>query len=156
MTRLAKKRILAAVVGTAYALVYGFWTMLVTGGGHGNFIWIMMFIIFGAFGLYFPLMAVLSADLRSFNTQVVFGSLLLFNLFGAVLLIALWILGITGERLDDFSKTWRAAPITLITCAIVHFVPNLFFAAQLINAVVAGEAREDESDTFSAHQLGLK
>ena len=64
MPSLAVKRIIAGAIGLLFAVVYGLWTMMLTGGGHGNFIWCLLFLFVEFVGLYFPLMAILAVDLR--------------------------------------------------------------------------------------------
>jgi hypothetical protein len=82
-----RKRIMAGLIGLAYAILYGFWTLLATGGGHGNFVWFMLMFFPGIAGLYYPLMAVLAVDLRSFNAKVVFGGLLALNVIVSLLML---------------------------------------------------------------------
>lgn len=54
--------------------------MMLTGGGHGNFIWFILFLIAGFLGLYYPHVATLAVNLRSLVVKVIFGSLIGFNL----------------------------------------------------------------------------
>ncbi len=49
----SRKRLIAGTVGVAYAVLYGFWTLLLTGGGHVNFIWFFLFFSVEFCGLYF-------------------------------------------------------------------------------------------------------
>jgi len=108
---------------------------MVTGGGHGNVIWLYLFVIVEFVGLYFPLMAILSVDLRPTAVMIVSGALWIFNVVASIAIIIAWILGITGESLDDFGKTLEAmGPLSLAVCVIVHFLPTAIFAVRWITA----------------------
>jgi hypothetical protein len=146
MTSKTVKRLIRGAIGTLYAVVYGVWTMLATGGGHGNFIWFILFMFVEFFGIYFPVMAVLSVNLRPRMTKIVFGSFIFFNLTASFVLIGSWISGFSSESLDDFTKTWeRGGATTIIFCAVVHFLPTIVFAILLINALYdSSDAPDDD------------
>ena len=91
MTTRTKKNLLAGIAGLIYAFFYGLWTASITGGGHINFIWLMMFVFIEFFGLYFPLMTVLSFNLRLMVPRIIFGSLIFFNLIAITLMIYGWL-----------------------------------------------------------------
>ena len=145
------KQIIRAAIGALYAVVYGIWTMLATGGGHGNFVWFIMFLYVEFFGLYFPIMAVLSGDLRSRTNKIVFGSLILFNLIASIVLIGSWVSGISGESLDVFDKMWERGSGSILVCAVVHFLPTVFFTFQLINALYYGSDSIVEDPIVTLH-----
>jgi hypothetical protein len=146
------KRVIAGLIGVAFAICYGFWTMLATGGGHVNFIWLLLFIFVEFFGLYFPIMAILSVNLRPLITKVVFGSLVGFNLFASVLMIVDWI-GDRSEEVTDFARTLRSNGYeTVVICGAIHFLPTIVFAALLIRSIIRG-TRESENDGPSPIQL---
>lgn len=133
------KRIIRGAIGVLYAVVYGFWTMLATGGCHANFVWLFLFAFVEFFGLYFPIMAVLAVDLRSRTAKIVFGSLIVFNLAASFALIGSWVSGASGNSLDDFSKTWKlVGPAPILFRTVAHFLPTIFFAFQLIKAMHVG------------------
>jgi hypothetical protein len=147
MTSLTIKRIIAGVAGLIFAVVYGFWTMLLTGGGHGNFIWVGMFLFVEFFGLYFPLMAILAVDLRRRFTKVVFGSLMVFNLVASSIMIAGWIGESGGDRPSDYEKMMQISGSDwVVFSAAVHFLPTLIFAVLLIRSILAGPSMDTADD----------
>lgn len=141
-----RKRVIAAFAGSVYAVIYGFWTMLLTGGGHGNFVWIGLFIFVEFFGLYFPLMAFLTFGLKSFSAKLIYTSLILFNLLASTVMILGWITEPATERASDFDRTVQLDGIgfVLIT-ATIHFLPTLIFAGVLVKTLLTAtsEDRED-------------
>lgn len=145
MASITAKRIIRGSVGLAFAFVYGLWTMLATGGGHGNFIWFYLFMTAGFFGFYYPTMAAFSADLRPKVLKVIFGALLAFHLVLSAILIVAWIFALTGETLDDFDKTLKSVGFWgLIFCGGAHFLPNGVFTFQLFKAVAWNSSPDDE------------
>jgi hypothetical protein len=138
------KRLAAGFVGLAYAALYGFLTMLATGGGHGNFIWLMLFVFVEFFGIYIPLMAILAVDLRSRFVKIVFGALIGFNIVASCILIGGWITE-AGEN-SDFSRQmeingFESFPIF----AALHFLPTFVFGLLLIRAIWRSGAATEES-----------
>ncbi len=87
------RRLAAGFAGLIYAALYGFFAMFATGGGHGNFVWLFSFIFIEFFGIYFPVMGVLAVDLGSRFTKVIFGSLIIFNVIGSLLMLWGWTRG---------------------------------------------------------------
>lgn len=145
MTSKTVKQLIRAAMGVLYAFAYGLWTMLPTGGGHGNFIWFMVFFFVEFFGLYFPIMAALSVDLRSRTTKLVFGSLILFNLIGSLVLIGGWIFDTSDKSSRDFANAWERGNFSFaLFCVFIHFLPTIFFAFQLIKAMYSGTDSPDE------------
>lgn len=125
--------------------------MLLTGGGHGNFIWFMMFLLIEFFGLYFPLMAVLSIDLRSLLIKIIFGSLIGFNLIASSIMIYGWIteVGENGKP-SDFSKMVQVSGIeSIVICAAAHFLPTVIFAFLLIRSILFSGSLPEEEITVS-------
>jgi len=157
MSSLTTKRIIAGAIGLLYAVIYGFWTMLATGGGHGNFIWFMLFLFVDFCGLYFPLMAVLAVDLRSFMVKVIFGALIGFNLIASVIMIVGWMTETetAGRSPSDFERMMQANGIgVLIFCIVAHFLPTLIFAFLLIRSIHFGTSLADEDDSVSLNLSG--
>ena len=129
-----RKYVIALLAG---AFVYGFWTMLITGGGHVNFIWIWLFITVDMFGLYFPIMSVLSLNLQTQIVRIIFGALIAANLILSSIIIYGWVTEIDVERLSDFSRTIRANGIGAVYFfAALHFLPTIIFLIILIWSVV--------------------
>jgi hypothetical protein len=153
LSSLAIKRIIAGAIGLLFAVVYGFWTMLITGGGHGNFVWFMMFMTVEYFGLYFPVMSVMAVDLRSKLTKIVFGSLIGFNLFASSILLLCWVIGIPvgkAVEMNDFSEMLRINGIGwILVCAAAHFLPTIIFLVLLVKALFFGSSLSDENDSVS-------
>lgn len=153
MSSLTLKRIIAGVIGLFFAVVYGFWTMLITGGGHGNFVWFMMFMTIEYFGLYFPLMSVMAVDLRSKLIKIVFGSLIGFNLIASFIFLLCWVSGIPiGKAVEknDFSEMLRINGVGwILVCAIAHFLPTIIFLFLLVKSTFFGSSLSDENESVS-------
>jgi len=81
-----KSRLIGAAIGLVIALFSGFVSLLSTGGGHGSYMWLFLFVIPNLCGLYFPLMGCLGANLSSYSTKLAFGSLLAVNLIVSVVM----------------------------------------------------------------------
>jgi hypothetical protein len=141
----AKKRIIWALIGLVFAIFYGLWTASITGGGHGNFIWLWLFIFVEAFGLYFPFMSFLAADLRSWLSKIVFGSLICFNLLASIVLIIGWVNEPHGGKPSDFSRMVQISGIeSVVFFAAVHFLPTMIFVFLLIKALIQAEEPDDD------------
>ncbi len=128
MASLTIKRIIAGAVGLLYALVYGFWTMLITGGGHGNFVWFFMFVLVEFFGIYIPLMAVLAVDLKSRIKKMVFGSLIGFNVIASTIILIVWISDWykdPGENFVKIRQSWGTDMLLFVRSGIL-FRPSSF------------------------------
>lgn len=143
-----RRRLIAGAIGVVYAIIYGFWTIMATGGGHGNIIWLLLFIFTEFCGLYFPVMAVLAVDLRGSIPKIIFGTLLALNLTASSLLIADWVTE-DPARQGDFSRLIERGHIELILfSAAVHFLPTLVFAFLLVRSIILDKtAGEDASLT---------
>lgn len=143
---ITKKRPIAAAIGIVYAFIYGFWTMLLTGGGHGNFIWLGLFLFVEVFGLYFPLMSALAVDLRPWFAKIVFGSMIGFNLIASTIMILGWVNepGV-GERPSDFSRNVQVSGIeSVVLWAFIHFLPTFIFAFLLTRSILARDSLVNE------------
>jgi hypothetical protein len=131
-----RKRFIAGTVGVAYALLYGFWTLLLTGGGHVNFIWFFLFFSADLCGLFFPLMAVLAVDLRGLFLKAMYGGLIVFNLIVSILMIADWVTAPGTDRLSDFERTVNAnGQNAVLMFGVIHFLPTLIFSICLLRAI---------------------
>lgn len=139
------KQIIWGVSGVLYAFVYGLWTIMATGGGHGNFIWFFLFLSVNFCGLYFPIMAALAVDLRENPAMIAFGSLLGFNLLASVGLIIVWLVGIENDWFDPFEKAYAAMGLWgLLFCAVLHFLPSIFFSIRFITSLMWGSSANDD------------
>jgi hypothetical protein len=137
------KRGIWGFVGLLYAIVYGFWTAMATGGGHGNFVWFYLFLKVDLLGFFFPLMFALAADLRPKAVKIVVGILLVLHLIASVAVIAFWILGYGRATIDDFDKTvGQVGYIILLFCGFVHFLPSFIFSLMLVNSARGGDHDE--------------
>ncbi len=126
--------------------------MLATGGGHGNFIWFLMFLFIEFVGLYFPLMAVLAINLKSFIVKVIFGSLIGFNLIASTIMIVGWIFETEtyGRDVNDFERMLRVNGIGMVIfSAGAHFLPTVIFLFLLIRSILFGTSLTDEDDSVS-------
>lgn len=136
----ARKRLIAGLIGLAYAVVYGFWTMLATGGGHINFIWLFLFLFLGFGGLYYPMMAMLSVNLRGMFRKIVFGGLIGFNLIVSVVMIADWVTAKGTDQPSDFERTVNAnGYVAVVMFGLIHFLPTLAFSFFLLRAIKNGD-----------------
>lgn len=132
------KRVIGGVLGLGYAIGYGFWTMLLTGGGHGNFIWMILFFTAYLFGLFFPIMGALTVDLRPIAAKAAFGTLLFVSVLLHILIIAPALSGGPGDIAADLQKSWARGPAMVIFSAIVHFLPIVALSLILVRSVVFG------------------
>lgn len=73
---MVRYRILGFVIGVAYGLGLAIFTMLLTGGGHGNFLWPTMFFNTTFFGLIYPILGVFVFGLRSAAEKFIVGFIL--------------------------------------------------------------------------------
>ncbi len=144
-----KKQIIWGAIGLLYAFVYGFFTMLATGGGHGNFIWFILFLTVEFIGLYFPLMAILAVDLRRRATKMIFGTLIGFNLIASSVVILGWIQELPDGKPTDFQKMTQYGVKGVIFNVAVHFLPTILFAGLLIKSIFYGAAPPDEEAVLS-------
>lgn len=126
--------------------------MLATGGGHGNFIWFLMFMFIEFVGLYFPLMAVLAINLKSFIVKVIFGSLIGFNLIASTIMIIGWIFETEtyGRDVNDFERMLQVNGIGMVIFSTgAHFLPTVIFLFLLIRSILFGTSLTDEDDSVS-------
>lgn len=149
MPSLAVKRIIAGAIGLLFAVVYGVWTMMLTGGGHGNFIWFIAFLTAGLLGLYYPVMTFLAVDLRPLLAKVIFGSLIGFNLIVSLTWIIKWVTESGDGRPTDFQKMWQMGPGLVIFSALAHFLPTIIFLFLLTRSVIFDSSFSDDDQTPS-------
>lgn len=141
-----KKRLVYAVIGLAYAVIYGFWTMLITGGGHGNFLWFMLFLSSYLFGLYFPAIGFLGADLRPLWAQAT-GVALSIVTFG---LTVIQLLGLGTEGMEDVVKSWNRSELFFLFASVIHLLPSVVFLALVIRSLLRDDSYvETESQSTS-------
>jgi hypothetical protein len=149
MASLTVKRIIAGAIGVLFAVVYGGWTMMLTGGGHGNFIWFIAFLTAGILGLYYPVMAFLAVDLRPLLAKVIFGSLIVFNLIVSLIWIIKWVTESDDGQPTDFQKMWQMGSGWLLFAAFAHFLPTVVFLFVLIRSIFFGSSLSDDDQTVS-------
>lgn len=147
------KRVIGGLVGLAYAFCYGFWTVLLTGGGHGNFIWMILFFTAYLFGLFFPIMGALAVDLRPIIAKAAFGTILTVSLSIHVIMTAPILSGSPGDMSSDLQKSWARGASMVIFSAIVHFLPMAVMTLILIRSIVFGAETIENDETTT---LGLK
>jgi hypothetical protein len=140
------KQVIAGGVGILFAFIYGLWTLMATGGGHGNFVWLWLFIAVDFIGLYFPIMTVMAVDLRRTVTKFIFAALIVFNVIASLIIINGWMTepaAATG-KLTDYQKQTRFGIEGILFCIAFHFLPTLVFAIVLIKAMIYGTPPPDE------------
>ena len=135
----SKRTLIAGLVGFAYIFIYGSFAAFETGGGHGNFVWIMLFIFVNCFGLYFPIMAMLGVNLRSYSVRMIFSCLLAANLVASIVMIAGWITETSGDGMPtDFERSYNVVGASgLIICGVIHFLPSVLFLVLLIRSFLS-------------------
>jgi hypothetical protein len=131
-----KKRLLYAAIGFAYAIVYGFWTMMITGGGHGNFLWFMLFLSSYLRGLYFPAIGFVGADLRPLWAQAT-GIALSIVAFG---LAVIQLLSLGDEGIEDVVKSWDRSPLLFVIASVIHLAPAVVFFALVIRSLIRDDS----------------
>jgi|GEM_PF-3432940 len=134
-------RLIGLVVGLVYAVLYGFWTMMATGGGHGNFTWLLLFCVAEFLGLFFPIMGFLVVNLRPFWAKVSCGVLLSVT----VLLTAYMLVdGLGPDGMDDIIKSWNRDQIAFIVLSVVHFAPLVVIGAVLLKSIFIDDSMLEE------------
>lgn len=141
------KRAIAAFAGLVYAVIYGFWTILQTGGGHGNFIWMILFFAAYFFGLFFPIMGALVVDLRSIIAKATFGSLIFISLLIHLIIIIPILSGSAGASTTDFQKTWARDPSGTVVGAIIHLLPLFGFLLFLAKSIFFVKKKPENDET---------
>ena len=121
---------------------------MLTGGGHGNFIWCLLFLFVEFVGLYFPLMAILAVDLRSFLAKMLFSSLICFNLIVSLIMIVGWMTE-SGAGPSDFQKMWQMGAGWVVFAAFAHFLPTIIFLFLLIRSIMCGSSLSVDDQTVS-------
>jgi hypothetical protein len=138
-----KRRVVGTLVGLAYAVICGFLSLLSTGGGHGSFMWLFLFVVPGLCGVYYLLMGYLAADLGNSEHRWIFGILLGVNLIVSLLII--W-----GSITDDpyTLKALELEPIVSIMLTAIHLVPSFALGIRLLSSILTDE-QTDENSTLS-------
>jgi hypothetical protein len=119
MKALTRRRFLFCCTGLAYGIAYAFFSVMVTGGGHGNFLWMMIYgpPIAGPIG-FFVATSALAADLRSKWSKLSLGMLLILH-------YALLIVNIAfpqGELALDNAKMLAGNAGTLVFMSAVYLI----------------------------------
>ena len=139
------KRLRAVLIGCGFTVVYGLWSAAITGGGHGNFIWLLMFIFVEFFGLYFPVMGALAVDLTSRTIRIVFASLLLFNLHASAVLRVGWMTEVEDGGRTEYSRILEVSGLGfVIFCIIIHFLPTIVLSAFLFRSLAVADASNEK------------
>lgn len=152
-----KRQALFAGIGFTYAIAYGFWTMLVTGGGHGNFVWFKLFLYSGFLGLFFPVMGALITDVADKRARVVYLSLLSYYLMSSTGLLIAWTAGWINELFyEGFAETVETVgPGILIFCAFLHYLPAAILAV-IFRSETQSHSVESSLDEMTSLGLGEK
>lgn len=140
------------MIGTAIGLVYGvvfaFLSAMATGGGHGNFVWIFIYIIpFIGPVIYFPVMGFLAVNLRSFFSKIVYVGLLVthYLVFASLTLFS------SGEMAEDNAKMLSRDPAGLIIMIVAYLIGQVPLVLLFVRSLLGGsnENSEDESENLS-------
>lgn len=133
-----KKRLIFAAIGFVYAFVYGFWAMFITGGGHGNFLWLMLFFSAYLAGLFFPIAGFIVADLRPLWAKSTGIAVLVVNLLLTVLHFAT--LGEEGSK--DLAESWDRSSTGFMVASVIHFFPAVLLLALIFRSFLLEENSE--------------
>jgi len=134
------KRAIGLAIGFIFAFVYGFFTMLATGGGHGNVLWFLLFLYAGLYGFYYPLIGFVIPDMRPFWARAIAVSLVVANLSISVIVI-IW-----AVIIQDIQKSWRRDSTVFIFLAVVHFGPLVVIAINVISRSLIEKETDDPTD----------
>jgi hypothetical protein len=118
-----KKRFAWAAVGLIYAVIYGFWTALLTGGGHGNFLWLVLFLLTYFFGGIFPAMGFILADLRPIWAK---SAGLAISLVSAALTV-FQLCSLGPEGTEDLIESWNRSAALFVVASLIHVLPLAAF-----------------------------
>lgn len=135
-----KKRLIFAAIGFAYAFVYGFWTFFITGGGHGNFIWLMLFYFAYLAGLFFPIAGFVLADLRPLWAKSTGIAVLIVNFVLTVLHFAT--MGEEGS--EDLTKSWDRSSTGFMVASVIHVFPAVLLLALICRAFLIERSEATE------------
>lgn len=118
-----KKRFVAAAIGLIYAILYGVFTLMITGGGHGNFIWFTLFLGTYFVGIFFPVAGFLVVDLHAKWARISIVVLLSLHLIA----LSFWVTKSFGpEEWPYLLKDWNRSQLSFIFFAVLHFLPVIF------------------------------
>ena len=148
MKQSTKYRLTGTAVGLVYGVAFAFLAAIATGGGHGNFVWIFIYIIplIGPV-IYFPVMGFLAGDLRSFFSKIIYVGLLITH----YLVLASLTLFSTGEMAEDNAKMLSRDPTGLITMIVAYLIGQIPLVLLLVRSLLNGsiEKGDDESKNLS-------
>lgn len=121
-----KRRFAGAAIGVIFSIFCGYISLLSTGGGHGSYMWISLFVIPELCGIYFAVMGFLGADLRASAFRWIFGILLSVNTIVSSIII--W-----GNVANDpyTIKAWSSDPSAAIFVTAIHVMPTVILATML-------------------------
>ncbi len=121
-----------AAVGLMWACSYGFLAAAVTGGGHGNFIWLVTFLSGYFFGIFIPVMGFVGADLRPFWAKTTGVSLLALWLSFSILPVS----GSDNGLIEDMARSWARSRLLFIVMSFLHLIPTTVFTVRLARSVI--------------------
>lgn len=129
-----KRRFTGAAFGVIFSIFCGFISLLSTGGGHGSYRWISLFVIPELCGIYFAVMGFLGADLTTSSFRWTFGILLSVNT--VISSIIIW-----GNVANDpyTINAWNSDPLVATLITAVHIVPTFVFGTMLVLSIILAE-----------------
>ena len=131
-----KRRLIFAALGFAYAFLYGLWTVFITGGGHGNFIWFMLFFFGYLGGLFFPIAGFILADLRPLWARATGLSILIVNLTLTVFHFATM-----GEiSHNDLAESWDRSSTGFMVASVIHAFPAVLLLALICRSFLVQQS----------------
>lgn len=132
------KRLIGLLIGLIVGAIYVLFAALMTGGGHGNFIWILMFFPPMLGFLVFPIIGFLAVDLKARIYRIIFVLVMLFHYAG--ILIQLY-----GSEalLNDTRKIWAFQPGVTILCATIYLSVQMVIWAFFVRGLLSASATDD-------------
>lgn len=117
-----KRRLIGLAIGLAFGGLLGFFLMLMTGGGHGNFGWFVFFLMTSMLGLFYPAIGFLIADLRPMLVKSAFIALFLVHIFLVVLFFSE---GMIAANASPRDLSFQQAPVMVVVLVALLSVPQI-------------------------------
>jgi hypothetical protein len=117
------RRAVGFFIGLAYSLSLGFFLMMLTGGGHGNFTWIVFFFLTSMFGILYPALGLLAANTRTLLAKAAMAAFLILNGFLVLFFFADGMIRANSSPMDNISL--RETPVLAAVLALLLVGPQI-------------------------------
>lgn len=127
------------MIGLIYAAVLGFFSILVTGGGHGNFIWPELFFNVFCFGIFYPINSAFVVDLRQKTIRLAFGTIIALE----TIIIVLRYLGggISDKSAAETLAQWKEYPTDIVLMGVLFAGPFVVYMAAFVYSLARSRNR---------------